>query len=115
MTIEEDADTFIVHGLGAGNVPGGATCKTHIDHRIAMAFLVLGLVSQQPVSVDDGSPIATSFPSFEGAYGGTRCDNRADRVSLAFASGGDIYGSEEGQIAFPQSKNIPAERTPIAP
>ena len=70
VTIEEDADTLIVHGLGAGNVPGGATCKTHIDHRIAMAFLVLGLVSQQPVSVDDGSPIATSFPSFEGLMAG---------------------------------------------
>ncbi len=70
VTIEEDADTLIVHGLGAGNVPGGATWKTHIDHRIAMAFLVLGLVSQQPVSVDDGSPIATSFPSFEGLMAG---------------------------------------------
>ena len=65
VTIEEDEDTLIVHGMGAGNVPGGATCKTHIDHRIAMSFLVLGLASQKPVSVDDGSPIATSFPVFE--------------------------------------------------
>jgi 3-phosphoshikimate 1-carboxyvinyltransferase len=47
-------------------VPGGAVCATHIDHRIAMSFLVLGLASQKPVSVDDGSPIATSFPVFEG-------------------------------------------------
>jgi 3-phosphoshikimate 1-carboxyvinyltransferase len=70
VTIEEDADTFIVHGLGAGNVPGGATCKTHIDHRIAMSFLVLGLISQNPIAVDDGSPIATSFPIFEGLMAG---------------------------------------------
>ena len=65
VRIEEDEDTLIVHGMGPGNVPGGATCATHIDHRIAMSFLVLGLASQQPISVDDGSPIATSFPVFE--------------------------------------------------
>jgi 3-phosphoshikimate 1-carboxyvinyltransferase len=65
VRVEEDEDTLIVHGLGAGGVPGGATCATHIDHRIAMAFLVLGLASKKPVSVDDGSPIATSFPVFE--------------------------------------------------
>lgn len=65
IRVEEDADTLIVHGLGALGVPGGATVATHIDHRIAMSFLVLGLVSQQPISVDDGSPIATSFPVFE--------------------------------------------------
>lgn len=70
VTVEEDADTFIVHGLGAGNVPGGAVCETHIDHRIAMSFLVLGLVSQNPIAVDDGSPIATSFPIFEGLMAG---------------------------------------------
>ncbi|MDO9525181.1 MAG: 3-phosphoshikimate 1-carboxyvinyltransferase [Gemmobacter sp.] len=65
VRIEEDEDTLIVHGMGAGGVPGGATCATHIDHRIAMSFLVLGLASKKPVSVDDGSPIATSFPVFE--------------------------------------------------
>ena len=66
VTIEEDEDTLIVHGMGAGAVPGGATCVTHLDHRIAMSFMVLGLAAQQPVSIDDGSPIATSFPAFEG-------------------------------------------------
>ncbi len=66
VRVEEDEDTLIVHGMGAGGVPGGATCATHIDHRIAMSFLVLGLASQKPVTVDDGSPIATSFPAFEG-------------------------------------------------
>ncbi|PTV97732.1 3-phosphoshikimate 1-carboxyvinyltransferase [Rhodobacter aestuarii] len=65
VKIEEDEDTLIVHGLGPDGVPGGATVATHIDHRIAMSFLVLGLASQQPITVDDGSPIATSFPVFE--------------------------------------------------
>jgi len=70
VRIEEDEDTLIVHGMGAGGVPGGGTAKTHIDHRIAMSFLVLGLAAQKPVSVDDGSPIATSFPLFEGLMAG---------------------------------------------
>ncbi|MGD9917964.1 MAG: 3-phosphoshikimate 1-carboxyvinyltransferase [Paenirhodobacter sp.] len=65
VRVEEDDDTLIVHGLGQGGVPGGATVATHLDHRIAMSFLVLGLAAQQPISVDDGSPIATSFPVFE--------------------------------------------------
>lgn len=65
VTIEEDEDTLIVHGQGPDGVKGGATCATHIDHRIAMSFLVLGMASKEPVTVDDGSPIATSFPVFE--------------------------------------------------
>jgi 3-phosphoshikimate 1-carboxyvinyltransferase len=64
VRVEEDEDTLIVHGMGAGSVPGGATCATHLDHRIAMSFLVCGMASRQPVSVDDASPIATSFPIF---------------------------------------------------
>ena len=64
VRIEEDEDTLIVHGMGPGAVPGGATCATHLDHRIAMSFLILGLASKQPVSVDDASPITTSFPAF---------------------------------------------------
>ena len=70
VRVEEEEDVLIVHGMGAGGVPGGATCATHIDHRIAMAFLVLGLATKQPVSIDDGSPIATSFPAFEGLMAG---------------------------------------------
>ena len=66
VSIEEDEDTLIVHGRGPGGVPGGATCATHIDHRIAMSFLVAGMASQKPITVDDASPIATSFPLFEG-------------------------------------------------
>ncbi|MEQ8254430.1 MULTISPECIES: 3-phosphoshikimate 1-carboxyvinyltransferase [Roseovarius] len=65
VTVEEGEDWWIVEGMGAGGVPGGATCASHLDHRIAMSFLVLGLASKAPVSVDDGGPIATSFPVFE--------------------------------------------------
>jgi 3-phosphoshikimate 1-carboxyvinyltransferase len=65
VSVEEDEDTMTVHGMGVGGVPGGATAATHLDHRIAMSFLVLGLAAKAPVSVDDASPIATSFPVFE--------------------------------------------------
>ncbi|MFT4013476.1 MAG: 3-phosphoshikimate 1-carboxyvinyltransferase [Paracoccus sp. (in: a-proteobacteria)] len=49
---------------GGGGLRGGAVAQTHLDHRIAMSFLVAGLASEQPIGVDDGSPIATSFPDF---------------------------------------------------
>jgi 3-phosphoshikimate 1-carboxyvinyltransferase len=65
VRVEEDEDTLIVHGMGPVGVPGGATCASHLDHRIAMSFLCCGLAAQTPVSVDDGGPIATSFPIFE--------------------------------------------------
>ena len=65
VQVEEEEDGMIVHGRGADGVPGGGTVATHIDHRIAMAFLCLGLGAQNPVSVDDAAPIATSFPDFE--------------------------------------------------
>ncbi len=70
VRVEETEDSLTVHGMGAGGVPGGATCKTHLDHRIAMSFLVLGLAARKPVRVDDASPIATSFPAFEGLMAG---------------------------------------------
>ncbi|QUJ75404.1 3-phosphoshikimate 1-carboxyvinyltransferase [Sulfitobacter albidus] len=65
VTVEDGPDWWIVTGLGAGKVPGGATCASHLDHRIAMSFLILGMAAQSPVHVDDGGPIATSFPIFE--------------------------------------------------
>lgn len=65
VRVAETEDTLIVHGCGAGGVPGGATVESRLDHRIAMSFLCLGLVAQKPVKVDDGEPIATSFPVFE--------------------------------------------------
>jgi 3-phosphoshikimate 1-carboxyvinyltransferase len=57
-----EGDTLIVEG-GTG-VPGGGRVATHLDHRIAMAFLTLGLGADQPVTVDDAGMIATSFPEF---------------------------------------------------
>lgn len=54
---------------GGGRV-GGGTVATHLDHRIAMSFLVMGLAASEPVTVDDTAMIATSFPSFLGLMGG---------------------------------------------
>lgn len=59
---EEGRDSLAVDG--SRTVPGGGTVKTHLDHRIAMAFLVLGLAAENPVTVDDTRMIATSFPAF---------------------------------------------------
>ena len=69
VEVVEGEDWWIVKGLGHGNVPGGATCESHLDHRIAMSFMVMGMATQKPVSVDDGGPIATSFPIFERLMG----------------------------------------------
>jgi 3-phosphoshikimate 1-carboxyvinyltransferase len=62
VTVEIDGDDMIVHGKG--RVPGGGEVVTHMDHRIAMAALVMGLASENPVRIDDGAFIATSFPGF---------------------------------------------------
>ena len=50
----------------AGKAPGGGKIATHMDHRIAMAFLTMGLASESAVCVDDTSMVATSFPEFQG-------------------------------------------------
>lgn len=78
VSVEEGEDWWTVHGRGHGNVPGGATCAARLDHRIAMSFLVLGLATQHPVSVDDAAPIATSFPVFEPLLKGLGADIRRD-------------------------------------
>ncbi len=70
VRVEEEEDVLIVHGMGPGGMPGGATCATHLDHRIAMSFLVAGMAAKQEIGVDDGSPIVTSFPIFEGLMNG---------------------------------------------
>jgi len=70
VRVEEDEDTLIVHGMGPGGVPGGAVCATHLDHRIAMSFLVCGMASKRAIGVDDASPIVTSFPIFGRLMGG---------------------------------------------
>jgi 3-phosphoshikimate 1-carboxyvinyltransferase len=62
IEIEIEGDDLIVHGRG--RVRGGGTVTTHMDHRIAMSALVMGLAAEQPVGVDDAAFIATSFPDF---------------------------------------------------
>jgi 3-phosphoshikimate 1-carboxyvinyltransferase len=63
-TIEGDDLIVTGKGGGLGRALGGGMVATHMDHRIAMAALVLGLASEQPVAVDDAAFIATSFPGF---------------------------------------------------
>jgi 3-phosphoshikimate 1-carboxyvinyltransferase len=53
-------------GKGLGIVARDTAVKTHLDHRIAMSFLVMGLAAEKPVTIDDANMIATSFPEFMG-------------------------------------------------
>jgi 3-phosphoshikimate 1-carboxyvinyltransferase len=62
VTCEISGDDLIVEGKG--HVPGGGLVATHMDHRIAMSALVMGLAADRPVKVDDTAFIATSFPDF---------------------------------------------------
>lgn len=62
VAVEIEDDDLIVHGKG--RVAGGGTVATHMDHRLAMSALVMGLASERPVAVDDAAFIATSFPGF---------------------------------------------------
>ena len=66
VRFEEGSDSLVVHGSGGKRVRGtdGASVETHMDHRIAMAFLMLGLASEKGVAVDDTGFIDTSFPGF---------------------------------------------------
>jgi 3-phosphoshikimate 1-carboxyvinyltransferase len=64
VKVEIIDDDLLVHGTGA--VTGGGEVKTHMDHRIAMSALMMGLASEQPVRIDDSAFIATSFPDFTG-------------------------------------------------
>jgi 3-phosphoshikimate 1-carboxyvinyltransferase len=59
-----EGDDLLVEG-GRGSVRGGGLIETHLDHRIAMSFLCLGLAAEAPVTIDDESMIATSFPTFK--------------------------------------------------
>jgi len=61
---EIEGDDLVVHGTGGKVRGGGRPVATHLDHRIAMSFLVMGLATEEPVTVDDGAMIATSFPTF---------------------------------------------------
>ena len=67
VSLEEGEDSLTIHGTGRpphGLKEGDAAIATELDHRIAMAFLVLGGVSANPITIDDSAPIKTSFPNF---------------------------------------------------
>lgn len=64
IQFEMGEDSLVVEGSGGAPPPGGGLVAAQMDHRIAMAFLMLGLATRQPVQVDDGSFIDTSFPGF---------------------------------------------------
>lgn len=63
--VEESADGLIIDGTGGDPLAGGATIAGHLDHRICMSFAIAGLVSKAPVTIDDMTPVGTSFPNFE--------------------------------------------------
>jgi cytidylate kinase len=71
VTVEDGPDWWIVEGRGPGGVPGGATCATHLDHRIAMSFLCLGLASQSPVGGRRRGPDRHVLPDLRAADAGT--------------------------------------------
>lgn len=62
--VEETADGLTIHGRDGAAFPGGATITTHLDHRIAMSFAVASLHAKNPITIDDRTPITTSFPNF---------------------------------------------------
>ena len=64
VEVEELPDGLIVEGRGAEGVKGGARISTHMDHRLAMSFLVAGLGAREPVAIDDSTMMRTSFPGF---------------------------------------------------
>lgn len=63
VNLEMGEDWLTIHGTGKPP-KGGTTIATALDHRIAMSFLVLGTATDEPIAIDDGSPINTSFPKF---------------------------------------------------
>jgi 3-phosphoshikimate 1-carboxyvinyltransferase len=72
-------DDLVVEGHD-GPPPGGAAIATQLDHRPAMAFLIFGMAARKPVAIDDGAPIATSFPDFVALMNGLGASiARADR------------------------------------
>jgi 3-phosphoshikimate 1-carboxyvinyltransferase len=81
VEVEAGPDSLTVHGRGKPP-QGGATVATEFDHRIAMSFLVLGLVSDEPIGVDDATAIATSFPGFEELMNGLGAQITGARISV---------------------------------
>ena len=71
VSCRESESSLVVEG---GRVRGGGRVLTHLDHRIAMSFLVMGLAAERPVTVDDAAIIATSFPGFTDLLAGLGAD-----------------------------------------
>ena len=63
--VAELDEGLVIRGTGGEPLPGGATIESRLDHRIAISFAIAGLHARAPVSIDDMSPVATSFPEFE--------------------------------------------------
>lgn len=80
VEVDETEDSWTVHGLGPAGVSGGGLCATHLDHRIAMSFMCLGMAATKPVKIDDGGAIATSFPIFEDLMAGLGAQMRRDNA-----------------------------------
>ena len=68
VEVSETEDSLAIRGTG--RVAGGARIEVALDHRIAMAFMVLGMAAEQPIKIDDGATIDTSFPGFTGLMNG---------------------------------------------
>ena len=64
VVVEEFEDGLAITGSGGDPIPGGATIASLLDHRIAMAMAVAGLVAKRPITIDDVAPVATSYPAF---------------------------------------------------
>lgn len=64
VTVEEFEDGLAITGSGGDPIPGGVTVASLLDHRIAMAMAVAGLVAKRPITIDDAAPVATSYPTF---------------------------------------------------
>jgi 3-phosphoshikimate 1-carboxyvinyltransferase len=65
VTVTEHEDGLTIEGSGGAPLAGSTEAvAVALDHRIAMSFIVAGLVSTQGVRIDDAAPIATSFPDF---------------------------------------------------
>ena len=80
VALEELDDGLIIDGNGTPPA-GGGKIETHLDHRIAMSFLVMGLAAKNPVTVDDGRVMETSFPAFSNLLRGLGGDIREEDAS----------------------------------
>jgi 3-phosphoshikimate 1-carboxyvinyltransferase len=82
VRVEIEGDDLIVHGTGRSPA-GGGLVATHMDHRLAMSALVLGLAAEQPVAIDDSGFIDTSFPGFVALMNGVIGNGGAEALMAA--------------------------------